>query len=181
MIISISGQAGSGKSSVAEHLSKFLRLKHYSMGDLRRKMAKDRNITLAELNEMGEIRDFTDKEVDEYQVELSNKENNFIIDGRLSYHFIPNSIKIFLKAHIRTRSERVYEDEREEEKFRDLGDSIASLIEREKSDQERYLKYYNLNCTNELQYDLVIDTTQLSITEVSNEIIKFVKTEKIIT
>lgn len=181
MIISISGQAGSGKSSVAKRLAKSLNLKHYSMGDLRRKMAQERNLTLAELNTLGEKRDFTDKQVDEYQKELSKKENKFIIDGRLSYYFIPSSIKIFLKAHLRTRSERVYNDERKEEKFRDIGDSIASLIEREKSDKSRYKMYYNLDCMNELQYDLVLDTTNLGIDEVTKEIINFIKTEKIIT
>jgi len=181
MIISISGQAGSGKSSVAKELAQSLSLKHYSMGDLRRKMAQDRNITLAELNELGEKRDFTDKQVDEYQKELARKENNFIIDGRLSYYFIPDSLKIFLKAHLRTRAERVYNDERTEEKFRDIGDAIASLIEREKSDKTRYSQYYNIDCMNELQYDLVLDTTNLDIEEVRQEIIKFIKTEKIIT
>ena len=181
MIISISGQAGSGKSSVAKELAQSLNLKHYSMGDLRRKMAQNRNITLAELNEMGEKRDFTDKQVDEYQKELAKKESNFIIDGRLSYYFIPESVKIFLKAHLRTRAERVYNDERKEEKFRDIGDSIASLIEREKSDQTRYNQYYNVDCMNQLQYDLVLDTTNLDIEEVRKEILKFIKTEKIIT
>jgi cytidylate kinase len=181
MIISISGQAGSGKSSVAKELAQSLNLKHYSMGDLRRKMAQNRNITLAELNELGEKRDFTDKQVDEYQKELAKKENNFIVDGRLSYYFIPDSIKIFLKAHLRIRAERVYNDERDEEKFRDIGDAIASLIERENSDKSRYSKYYNLDCMNELQYDLVLDTTYLSIEEVKLEVQKFIKTEKIIT
>ena len=181
MIISISGQAGSGKSSVAKEISGFLNLKHYSMGDLRRKMARDRDITIAELNKLGEKRDFTDKQVDEYQKELSKKESNFIVDGRLSYYLIPHSIKIFLKAHLRTRAERVYTDERTEEKFRDLGDAIASLIERENSDQVRYSQYYNIDCMNELQYDLVLDTTYMSIGEVREEIIKFIKTEKIIT
>tara|TARA_Y100000034_G_scaffold113660_1_gene148924 strand:+ start:2399 stop:2944 length:546 start_codon:yes stop_codon:yes gene_type:complete len=181
MIISISGQAGSGKSSVAKELSNSLSLKHYSMGDLRRKMAQDRNITLTELNKMGEKRDFTDKQVDEYQKELAKKEDDFVIDGRLSYYFIPESIKIFLKAKLKARAERVYNDERIEEKFRDIGDAIASLIEREKSDRIRYNQYYNIDCMNELQYDLVLDTTNLGIEEVREEILKFIKTEKIIT
>jgi len=181
MIISISGQAGSGKSSVAKELAQSLKFKHYSMGDLRRKMARNRSLTLTELNKMGEKKDFTDKQVDEYQKELAKKESNFIVDGRLSYYFIPESIKIFLKAHMRTRAERVYNDERTEEKFRDLGDAIASLLEREKSDKTRYEQYYNIDCMNELQYDLILDTTKLSIEEVKQEILKFIKTEKIIT
>ncbi len=180
MIITISGQAGSGKSSVARYLSENLKLKHHSMGDLRRKMARDRNLNLAKLNELGEKEDFTDKQVDEMQTEIGKKEDNFVMDGRLSYYFIPNSIKIYLKANLRIRAERVYNDERVEENFRDLGDAIASLIEREKSDQRRYKKYYEIDTTNELQYDVVIDTSRMGIEEVGEKIIEFLKKENII-
>ncbi len=180
MIITISGQAGSGKSSVARYLSKNLNLKHYSMGDLRRKMAGDRNMTLARLNELGEKEDFTDKQVDEAQAEIGKKEDNFIMDGRLSYFFIPTSIKIYLEAKLRIRAERIYNDERKEEKFRDIGDAIASVIERERSDARRYEKYYKLDCNNKLQYDLVLDTTGLNVEEVSNKIVSYLKKENII-
>ena len=39
MIITITGLPGSGKTSVAKHLAKHLHIKHYSMGDLFRKIA----------------------------------------------------------------------------------------------------------------------------------------------
>ena len=94
MIISISGQAGSGKSSVAKKLAHAMNLKHYSIGDLRRKMAKERSLTLAELNKLGEKRDFTDKQVDEYQKELSKKENNFPV--RPNPHFTSSKIVMIL-------------------------------------------------------------------------------------
>jgi len=155
-------------------------MKHYSVGDLRKDMAKKRNMSLAEFNKMGEEKDFTDKEADDFQIELGEKEDGFVIDGRLSYHFIPKSIKIYLKAHIRARAERIYNEERSNERFRDLGDSIASLIERDKSDNLRYAKYYNLNPTNELQYDFVLDTTYLNLNEAVAEILKFIKQEKLI-
>jgi len=155
-------------------------MKHYSVGELRKDMAKKRNMSLAEFNKMGEEKDFTDKEADDFQIELGEKEDGFVIDGRLSYHFIPKSIKIYLKAHIRARAERIYNEERSNERFRDLGDSIASLIERDKSDNLRYAKYYNLNPTNELQYDFVLDTTYLNLNEAVAEILKFIKQEKLI-
>ncbi len=112
MIITISGQAGSGKSTVARMLAKKLGFKHYSMGDLRRKMALKKGITLAELNKLGEKEDFTDKDVDEHQKRLGEKEDNFVIDGRTSFHFIPHSVKVYLKAGIKERAKRVFQDER---------------------------------------------------------------------
>ncbi|NIO22939.1 MAG: AAA family ATPase, partial [Candidatus Aenigmarchaeota archaeon] len=73
MIITIAGQAGSGKSSVAEFLAKRLGFKRYSMGDLRRKAAYERGMTLAEFNKLGEKDDFTDRFVDELQEKLGKK------------------------------------------------------------------------------------------------------------
>ncbi len=96
LIISISGKAGSGKSTVSRLLAKNLGFRHYSMGDLRRKMAAGRGMTLAELNSLGEKEGFTDREVDEYQKKLGIKETNFVIDGRTSFHFIPHSVKYTL-------------------------------------------------------------------------------------
>ena len=46
MIITISGKAGSGKSTVAKELAKQLNLQHFSIGDIMRKMAKEKNISV---------------------------------------------------------------------------------------------------------------------------------------
>jgi len=54
MIITISGKAGSGKSTVAKQLAKKLNLKHYSIGDIMRKLAKEKNISLNELSKLAE-------------------------------------------------------------------------------------------------------------------------------
>lgn len=180
MIITISGQAGNNKTEVAKYLSKKLKTKYYSIGELRKQMASKRNMTLLELNKLGEKRNFTDKEVDDYQQKLGEEKGNYIIAGRLSYNFIPDSIKILLKSHIRTRADRIFNKEKRQERFRDIGDAIVSLIERENSDQKRWLKYYNIDCTSELQYDLIIDTDNLNTEEITNKIFRFIRIEKLI-
>ncbi len=173
MIITIGGQAGSGKSSVSRELARRLGYRHYSAGEIRRKMAEKRGLTLAELNKLGEKKDFTDREVDKFQEELGKKEDNFVIDGRLCFHFIPHSVKIYLKADLDVRAERVFRDERIAEKFENIEDAKNSLREREKSDSKRYRKYYNLDCSDEQQYDLVIDTTHISVKDVVERILEF--------
>ena len=96
MIITINGTPGSGKSTVAKFLAKKLKLRHYSMCDLRRKMALEKGMTIDELNKIGEKEAWTDKDADNCQKKLGKKEDNFIIDGRLSWFFIPNQ-KMFWK------------------------------------------------------------------------------------
>src|SRR5689334_16245543 len=98
MIISITGAPGTGKTSVGKLLAKRLGYNFYSVGDLRGKMAMERGLTIDELNKLGEKDASTDTMADDYQRELGRKEDNFIIEGRLSWHFIPHSFKVFLKC-----------------------------------------------------------------------------------
>lgn len=179
MIVTISGQAGSGKSTVAGILAKRLGYKHYSVGNLRRRMAEERGLTLAELNRLGESKDFTDRDVDEYQRKLGEKEDNFVIDGRLSFHFIPDSVKVYLDADLKERARRVFRDERTAEGFKSLGEVEKALEERERSDSFRYKKYYGVDCFDKGNYDLAVDTTRISAEKVAEKIMDFLgKREK---
>ena len=175
MIITISGMPGSGKSTVAKFLAKKLKLEHYSGGDFRREIAKQRNISLAELNKLGEKEDWTDKQADDWQVNLGKTKDNFIIDSRLGFHFIPNSIKILIQVSPEIGAERILKDNRIEEKFKDLKEAVKFWHERVNSDIKRYKEYYNINLYNKNNYDFILDTTNLSIKEVEDKILAFIK------
>ena len=171
MIITISGKAGSGKSTVAKELAKQLKLKHYSIGDLMRQMAKERNISLLELGKAAEKDSSIDKELDERQIKLGKGENNFVIDGRLTAHFIPNAdVKVFLECEDRVRAERILKDERKDEESKDINRVISKIRERESSERKRYKQYYGIDYYDEEMYNLVIDTTNLSVKEVVGRI-----------
>ena len=171
MIITISGKAGSGKSTVAKELAKQLKLKHYSIGDLMRQMAKVRNISLLELGKAAEKDKSIDRELDERQINLGKEENNFVIDGRLTAHFIPNAdVKVFLECEDRVRAERILKDERKDEKSRDIPGLKSKIRERESSERKRYKQYYGIDYYDEEMYNLVIDTTNLSVKEVVGRI-----------
>lgn len=174
MIITISGKPGSGKSTVADILAKKLKLKRYSVGNYRREMAKRLGLDLEELNKLGENKDFTDKEADNWQEELGKKENNFIIDGRLSYHFIPDSIKIFIDVKPEVGARRIRLDNRKEEKSKTDKEALKLWKERYKSDLKRYKKYYNLNPYDKKQYDFILDTSNLSIGKMADKILEFI-------
>jgi len=180
MIITIGGMSGSYKNKVARIISERLGSKHCSIGNIRKKLAVERNITLEDLNYIGEKQEFTDKQADEQSILIGKKKGSFVVDGRLAYHSIPKSIKVLLKAHLRIRADRVYIEEKDMEGFRDIGDAMAALINREKSDQYRFNKYYDLNCNDELKYDLVINTDYLSDNEVAEQIVEFLKKENML-
>ncbi len=175
MIITIQGQAGSGKSSISKLLAKRLHYRHYSVGDLRRKIAKEHGLNINQLNKLGETEDWTDKEPDKLQAKLGREQDNFVIDGRTSFHFIPHSFKVYLHADLVTRAKRVFRDERKSEGYKSLKDAERELVSRERSDNVRYREYYRLDISDMKNYDLVIDTTKLTKKQIVDRIVQALK------
>lgn len=179
MIVTISGNAGSGKSTVSKIIAEKLNLKRYYIGGIRRETARKKGMTLEEYNQLGEKDPSTDKEIDDYQRDLGLNEDNFIIEGRTSYHFIPNSIKIFVKVSNEVGAERIWKDllknadVRNEAKVSSIDELKKSLVNRQKSDEFRYQKYYKINPFDESNYDLVIDTSNMTVSQVALKILEF--------
>ena len=175
MIITISGIAGSGKSTVAKLLAKKLNCKHYSVGDFMRQIAKERGLTLLELSKQAEKDKSIDIELDKKQIELGKKEDNFVIDSRLGFHFIPNSIKVFLEVDINEAANRILKEKREHEQYKDIQESIEKIKTRINSEDKRYEEYYDVDYHNKNSYDIVINTTKTQPEEVAEKILKSIK------
>ncbi|MFC1801306.1 (d)CMP kinase [Nanoarchaeota archaeon] len=173
MIITISGKPGSGKSTIAKLLAQKLNLKHYSTGDFMRKIAKDRGISLIELSEVAESDLSVDQEIDNYSENLGKTEDNFIIDTRLGFHFIPNSIKIFLDAELKVRAQRILKDKRVDEP-QNLEELEKEIQKREQSEIQRYQEYYHINHYDKNNYDLIIDSSNSNPEEIVKGILKFI-------
>src|SRR6185503_12728095 len=177
MIITISGTPGSGKGTVGKLLAKKLKLKYYSIGGMRRQMAIERGMTLQEFNVLGEKHAFTDKEVDLWQKKLGRTKDNMIVEGRTSFHFIPHSIKLFLKADLNVAAKRIFKDTAHVRLFeasrhyKTPAELAHGLKHRMASDTRRYKKYYGLNIFLPRQYDLVVDTTRLKPAQVVKKIV----------
>jgi cytidylate kinase len=172
MIISISGGLGSGKSTIAQLLADKLGWPRYYIGGLRREAAKKRGLTLAEYNKLGETDIATDKEVDEYQRELGKTQDNFIIEGRTSWYFIPHSLKIYLDVNPEEGAKRIFgnlqrkNDRNEDNNLRTWQDVLASNQARIASDKIRYRQYYNIEVYDPKNFDFYLDTTKLGPEEV---------------
>lgn len=178
MIITISGLPGAGKTSVGKHLAKKLNYKFYSMGDLRGEIAIKKGITINQLNKLGENESWTDTDVDNYQKELGNTKDNIIIEGRLSFHFIPNSIKIFLTVDPTVGATRIFKTKRkDEEQTKTIEELKKQIQQRIESDKIRYQKYYQINSYDTKHYDQIIDTTNISIKQATEQILEKIKTK----
>lgn len=171
MKLTISGLPGAGKGAIGKMLSEHFNLKFLSVGQFRRNLAMSKGLTLDELNKIGETESWTDELADNYQKELNEKDEKFIFEGRLSWYFIPNSIKLFFTIDEKVAATRIFNDQRaSEKKFETTEEVIAYNKERNHSDILRYQKIYNIpNCYDENNFDIVIDTTRKSVEEVFNE------------
>lgn len=160
MIITISGLPGSGKSTIGKRLAKQLGYRFYSVGDLRGKMAMERGMNIDELNKLGEQEVWTDKDVDDYQKNLGETEDNFVIDGRLSWHFIPKSFKVFLTVAVEEGARRIFKRQRPDEApAATVQELVTQTRARIASDHARYQKWYGVQFDDPRNYDIVIDTT----------------------
>ncbi len=181
MIITITGYPGSGKSTLGKGIAKALGLKHYSAGDLLRQIAKEKDLPVMELHRLMEEDESVDRELDERNKKLGLEEDNFVIDGRLSWHFIPKSVKIFVKIDLKKAAERVFKDSCSDKKERcgeenaSVQKTVENMQKRMEMNKGRYLKLYNVDYLNESNYDIVVDTTKASIQETKEGVLKQIK------
>lgn len=183
MIISISGKGGSGKSTLAERLAETLGWTRYYIGGLRREAARKRGMTLAEYNKLGENDPSTDTEVDEYQKELGETQDNFVIEGRTSWHFIPHSLKIYLDVDDLVGATRVFEElqwkdgRNEDSNITSIEEMLQSMRKRLASDKKRYMEYFGIEVYDPKNYDFVLDTSEISADEVFERVYAFIKSK----
>ncbi|MBU1974674.1 MAG: cytidylate kinase family protein, partial [Nanoarchaeota archaeon] len=181
MIITISGTPGSGKSTVAKILVKKLKAKRIYVGGIRRELAREKGISLEELNKYAKTHPETDVDVDKKAAKEATElaiHNDVIVEGRTQFHFLPDSVKIFIKVGLDIGAERIWPDlqnkvtemERNEGRYASLSEFKEKLAEREENDAQRYQKYYGFDHRDEKQYDLVLDSSKITAQEVAEKI-----------
>ena len=94
------------------------------------------------------------------------------MEGRLAFHFIPHAIKIFLTVESHEAARRVYHDDTRKsvETHFDIEEASRNIETRRKSEEQRYIKYYEIHIYDMKNYDIVVDTTSKNPEEVFQEI-----------
>lgn len=184
MIISISGLPGSGKSTVAKMLAEKLGYERVSAGSIQRKIADQKGVSILELIKEEETDSSVDEEVDNCIADLGKTKENLIAEGRTAFHFIPDSLKVFIKVNLEEGAKRIFrdlkEDERKEEEKAVSASSLEKkLRERMEIDRGRYQKYYGIDFLDESNYDLVIDSTKILPEDVVDKIIIEVEKKRV--
>jgi len=179
-IITIAGRLGSGKSSTAKKVAEILGYVHHSTGDFMRVIADRKGVSLGDLSIIAENDPSIDKELDDKNIEVGGMEN-VVLDSRLGFHFIPDAFKVFLDLDPETASERILKDKesnpnRSKEatgQFDTKESIIDKITKRLFSERKRYKDLYGIeDHTAPSNFDLVINTKEINLEEVSKKVVE---------
>lgn len=175
-IITIAGRPGSGKSTASKGIAQTLGYAHFSSGDLFRAIGKERGINVTQTNQAAESDAEIDRLVDERQEEIGRTQDKLVIDGRLAWHFIPDSFRVYLDLDFEAAARRILANmdpiRKEHEHIPDDPKLYAAALEHRLGlEATRYKAKYGVGVHDQSNFDLVIDTGSHSPQEVMSMII----------
>lgn len=169
LTITLTGLSGSGKSTIAEAVAKFFKLKIFSAGDLQRKFASQKGISIYQSSLIRPKR--IDYEMDKKLLKLAMK-GNYVLVGRLSAWVAGTwaDCKIFIDCQKKIRARRVAK--RDNLTFKE---ALKKITQRDEADQKRYQKLYGLNLKEKKVFDLIIKNNREGIERIKKEVIQKIK------
>jgi len=173
--ISLSGLAGSGKSTVGKQLAQILNYEFISVGNFSREFAKEKyGMNINQFQKYCEENPQIDREIDTHFAKHCSQNDNLIIDYRLAYYFIPDAFHVFLKVSEEVACLRL-KASNDAQRVHEFGNQMLNLYQMMKQRNEdmrnRFLKTYQTDFTDVSHYDLVIDTDNLQPNQICNLIL----------
>ncbi len=169
MLVTISGLPGVGTTTVGRALAGRLKLPYCSSGDIFREQARAAGMTLAEYDSKAEHGPSIDRALDEAMLEEARLGDR-VLEGRLTGWITRRegveALRVWLAAPLEVRLDRIAG--REGRRADGLRERVVT---REGSEGERYLKYYDIDIKDMEPYDLVLDTSHNSPSELVERIV----------
>ena len=170
MRVSISGPPGSGKTTVANLVSKSLNLKLILTGQVFREQARKAGMDVHRYNNLAEKDKSIDEKLDAEILRLAKLSNDVLVEGRLAGHILHGNnvpaFKVFVTAPASIRAKRIAK--RENSRWDHEMEKLAS---RELSEKKRYKDFYGIDVEDMSIYDLVIDSAEITAEEAADIII----------
>ena len=163
MHITLTGNLGSGKSTLSKILEAEYGYEIFSTGKVIRKIAEEHGLSVLEMNELMNKDPKYDHEIDDTTARISreNPEKSILFDSRLAWHFVDKSFKVFLSVSLDVAAQRVAGDvsRGDVEKYASLEEAKDNLKKRAETEDARYKELYNIEYFNMSNYNLVLDST----------------------
>ena len=97
----------------------------------------------------------------------------WIFDSRMAFDNIPDAFSVRLTVNSKEATRRLYNDTSrgEEDRYSSIEEAEKAREERRIGEIKRYKERYGVNLEDENNYDLIIDTSYLSVDEIAKTII----------
>ncbi|MDR1078199.1 MAG: cytidylate kinase family protein [Propionibacteriaceae bacterium] len=171
--LTISGDLGSGKSTVARLISEKLNMGILSTGDIHRSIARSLSMSALDANHAAESDPTIDDKIDSTTVKLSQESKTPVIfDSRMAWHFVENAVRVRLVVDPAVAAQRVLlRAATDVESYGSLDEAVSGLNKRSESEIRRFIDTYGVDISDLRHYQLVIDTSDASPAEVASEIV----------
>ena len=177
-IVTITGESGSGVSTVTDRLAEALEYRKFSAGGLFRSLAQQYDMSVEKLNEYARENRVIDREID-MLIRRLGLGNEIVLDSRLGFYWIHDSFKVYLAVDREIAARRIYEDivegRRKGEKAVSIIEAASSIQEQSESAMARYFRDYGIDISNTSSFDLIIETDNMTRGEVVTLIRKHYK------
>ena len=112
-----------------------------------------------------------DLKYEDYQKSL-DPNSPVILDSRLWFWCQPKAFKVYLNVSDEAWAQRVYAAQRDDDANESLEAVLEANISRNAWHKKTYMKLYNVDLFDEKNYDLYIDTSNLSPDEVYIQVLE---------
>ena len=170
--IAISGDLGSGKTTVTRYLIEKYGFQTFSTGAYQRELAAKMGMSTLELNEYAETHPEIDRDIDGKLTEIGKMPGNIIFDSRMAWHFVENAFKVYIKCDLDIAASRIFYDRGRGhvESYGHHQHAKGYILNRRASEERRYWNKYGVMITDMSNYDFVIDASNRSIEETAEGI-----------
>lgn len=158
--LAISGDLGSGKSTVTKLLATALGWRSMSTGEMQRSIAASRNLTTLELNHLSEQDFSVDEAVDAALKDLSQGDDRVIFDSRMAWLFVAGAYSIHVTVRPDVGDGRLLKrSDQETERYSTSAEAQSQRLSRANSERERFRTFYNVDIQKLRNYRVVVDST----------------------
>lgn len=166
MRIAISGHSGCGNTTATSNVANALKLKimNYTFRDLARDLGMEFETLHSEANT-----NFIYDYLTDLNAIRAALVQDIVVGSRLASWLVNADLRIWLNATLEARASRI--SRRESEKGSTYESVLYKTLKRDASNKKRYLKLYGIDINDHSDFDIIINTEQLTAEQVSGLII----------